>query len=67
MERRGVSRSELAARLGVSRGFVSQLFTGSSNLTLRTMAAVTRALDCDLDLEVKRPRPLLLRGIPAGT
>jgi DNA-binding Xre family transcriptional regulator len=66
MERKGITRAELAARLGVSRGFVTQLFTGRSNLTMRTMAAITEALDCDLEIDLKRPRISLSPGSKPG-
>jgi DNA-binding Xre family transcriptional regulator len=63
MERRHITRVELASRLGVSRGFVTQLFAGRSNLTMRTMAAIAEALDCDLEIELKRPRITLPPGL----
>lgn len=44
MEEKGVSRTELAARLGKTKGHVSQLLDGSRNLTLRTLADVFTAL-----------------------
>jgi transcriptional regulator with XRE-family HTH domain len=34
----GVSRQELAERLGKSKGFVSQLLSGERNMTLRTLS-----------------------------
>lgn len=38
LAKEGISRSELAARLGKSKGHVSQLLSGQRNLTLRTLA-----------------------------
>jgi transcriptional regulator with XRE-family HTH domain len=40
----GVTRTALAARLGVSPGRVTQLLSGGENLTLRTVAALSWAL-----------------------
>lgn len=40
----GITRVELANRLGKSKSFVSQLFGGGRNLTLRTVADVADAL-----------------------
>lgn len=40
----GVSRAELARRLGRTPGFVSQVLAGGRNLTLRTVADVAAAL-----------------------
>jgi transcriptional regulator with XRE-family HTH domain len=44
MDEKGVSRTELAERLGKTKGHVSQLLDGSRNLTLRTLADVFTAL-----------------------
>jgi transcriptional regulator with XRE-family HTH domain len=48
----GVSQSELARRLGVSRARVSQLMRHASSPTLRTMIEVAAALGCDVNLGV---------------
>jgi DNA-binding Xre family transcriptional regulator len=45
MREHGLSRAELAARMGVSPGRVSQILGGGENLTLRTLAALATALD----------------------
>jgi len=45
MQRQGISRRELADRIGRTRGFVSQLLNGSRNMTLRTLADLAYALD----------------------
>ena len=44
LEESGVSQAELARRLGKSKGFVSQLFAGGRNVTLRTISDVADAL-----------------------
>jgi transcriptional regulator with XRE-family HTH domain len=44
LETAGVTRAELARRLGRSPGFVSQVFGGRRNLTLRTIADIASAL-----------------------
>ena len=44
LESAGVTRAELARRLGRSPGFVSQVFGGGRNLTLRTIADICSAL-----------------------
>ena len=38
LDEQNVSRQDLAARLGKSKGFVSQLLSGERNMTLRTLA-----------------------------
>lgn len=59
----GVSRKELADRLGVSAGRVSQILNGGENLTLRSLAGIGWALGLRFDLV---PTPMAdRRGTPA--
>jgi transcriptional regulator with XRE-family HTH domain len=44
MEEHGVSRAELAKRLGRSKGYITQLLDGRANMTLRTVSDVMLAL-----------------------
>lgn len=55
MERRKVSRAELARRIGKSKPYVTQLLRASSNLTLRTLAEVAWALGARFTLHVAVP------------
>jgi len=48
MTDQGLSQSDLARRLGVSRARVSQLLQHKSSPTLRTMVQVANALGCDV-------------------
>src|SRR5690242_16919501 len=48
----GLSRAELATRMGVSPGRISQILGGGENLTLRTLAALATALDARFDFEL---------------
>jgi transcriptional regulator with XRE-family HTH domain len=52
MRERGLTRADLAARMGVSPGRVSQILGGGENLTLRTLAALAVALDARFDFEL---------------
>jgi transcriptional regulator with XRE-family HTH domain len=52
MRERGLTRADLAARMGVSPGRVSQILSGGENLTLRTLAALATALDARFDIEL---------------
>ncbi len=56
LEKEGVSRAQLARRLGKSKGFVSQLLGGGRNLTLRTLADVLGALGYKLKLKPEKIR-----------
>jgi transcriptional regulator with XRE-family HTH domain len=53
METQGVGQSELARRLGKSRSYVSQLFSGSRNMTLRTLADICWALRVEPVLQIR--------------
>ncbi len=44
MENANTSKTELAQRIGVSKGHVSQVLSGSRNMTLRTLADICHAL-----------------------
>ena len=52
MRERGLTRADLATRMGVSPGRVSQILGGGENLTLRTLAALSTALDARFDVEL---------------
>ena len=47
-----VTRAELARRLGVSKPFVTKLFNGNPNMTIKTMVSILHALDCRLYLDM---------------
>ncbi len=44
MEERGVNKAELARKIGKSKAFVTQILSGSRNMTLHTLADVVFAL-----------------------
>jgi len=54
IEQDGVSRAELARRIGKSKAFVTQLLRGSRNITLRTLADVAWALGARIELSPSR-------------
>lgn len=51
MDERKVTRAELAARLGKTKGYVTQLLDGRTNMTVRTIADVLGALDCAIHFQ----------------
>jgi transcriptional regulator with XRE-family HTH domain len=53
MTRAKMKRSELAATLGRSRSYVTQVLAGDKNLTLRTLSDFADALGCEISLEVR--------------
>jgi transcriptional regulator with XRE-family HTH domain len=46
MNETGVTRTELARRMGRTKGYITQLLGGGRNLTLRTISDVAKALEC---------------------
>lgn len=52
----GVTKSELAKRIGRSPGFVSHVFGGGRNLTLRTISDIAAALELRPTLSVSPTR-----------
>ncbi len=56
MERRGITRAELARRIGHSPAYVTKILRGTTNFTLETMIRVSQAVGCDLRI-VLDPKP----------
>ncbi len=55
----GVTRAELARRLGRTPGFVSQVLGGGRNLTLRTIADIAEALALRPSFELTSDREVV--------
>lgn len=56
LEEEGVTKTELAKRLGKTKGFVSQILAGGRNLTLRTIADVADALGRSVHIQCEKPQ-----------
>ena len=50
----GLTRVELARRMGVDKAFISRALNGSGNLTLRSVAAIFQALGYEAELTKHR-------------
>jgi transcriptional regulator with XRE-family HTH domain len=66
MERQGVSRTELAQRLGASPAYVTKILRGKVNFTLATMMRLARALDSELRVQLTGPSLAAARKAKAG-
>ena len=53
MEDLGITRSELAKKLGISKSRISQLLKGSSNMTIGTLSDIAYELGLNLDKTFK--------------
>jgi transcriptional regulator with XRE-family HTH domain len=71
MEEQNVSKAELARRVGRSRAYLTQLLSGSRNMTLRTLADLASAFDCRIEMSTRSragaqvPRPTVVQ-LPPG-
>lgn len=52
MKEKGVKRIDLAKRLGVNRSYVTQLLSGSANMTIDTLIKVAQSLDMNVKIEL---------------
>ena len=50
MEKRGITRAELAEKLGTSRAYITKMLNGNPNLTLRSLVNIAHALECDINI-----------------
>jgi antitoxin component HigA of HigAB toxin-antitoxin module len=68
LREQGLTRAELASRMGVSPGRISQVLSGGENLTLRTLAALSTALDAQFDIQLRPSKPVAdAAGSPGAT
>jgi transcriptional regulator with XRE-family HTH domain len=52
MERQGITRTELARRLGATPAYVTKILRGKVNFTLATMTRLSRALGAELTVQL---------------
>ncbi len=52
MQARGVSRAELAERLGTSRAYITKLLEGQENMTVKTLVRVANALEMKVGMKL---------------
>jgi len=57
MEELGISRAELARRLGTSAAYVTKVLRGNANFTLATIAKLARALESEVRFRLSPRRP----------
>lgn len=55
METQGVTKSELAKRLGCQPAYVTKLLSGQNNFTLETMVKVARVLESEIKIHLQGP------------
>ncbi len=55
MERQGITRTELAQRLGITPAYVTKTLRGQVCFSLATMVRLARALDAELRVQIAGP------------
>lgn len=55
MDRQGISRTELARRLGSTPAYVTKILRGKVNFTLGTMVKLARALSSEVHVQLIGP------------
>ena len=53
MDQQGISRAELARRLGTSQAYVTRVLRGNANFTLKTMSKLALALEMELEVGLR--------------
>src|SRR4051812_34858985 len=54
MEEQGISRAELARRLGTSRAYITKIMSGNASFSLNMMVKVAMAVGGEVKLRVER-------------
>ena len=57
MRQLDVSRSQLAARIGVNPAYISKILRGDTNFSLETMVKIANALDSEFRCQLQSVRP----------
>ncbi|MGD9678861.1 MAG: helix-turn-helix domain-containing protein [Vulcanibacillus sp.] len=52
MKNKKITNAELAKRMGVSRAYITKLFNGNCNFTIKTLINISKALDCKIDISL---------------
>lgn len=67
MQKKNVSKAQLAQKLCCSGAYITKLFTGSNNLTLETMEKLVKALDANYSFKIcDRHQNVQWRGYVVG-
>jgi len=65
MDEQNISKADLARRMNKSRAWVTQLLSGSANMTVRTLAELAYTLGAEVKLQAQPPS-WKVSGTPLG-
>jgi transcriptional regulator with XRE-family HTH domain len=63
MKRKGLTRTQLANKLGKKPAYITKMLGGENNFTLATMVKVARALDMELKVGLEEPPVVRTRAV----
>jgi transcriptional regulator with XRE-family HTH domain len=66
MKRDGISKHQLAEKMGCSPPYITKIFRGNPNLTLASMVKMAAAVDCEVEVVVRSTTRGKSRGEQAG-
>ncbi len=67
MEDKGISKKDLADKLGKSKAYISQLLSGSRNMTLRTLSDLCFALGIKPSVDFEESQGFILSDTTSAT
>jgi len=56
MKSNKITNAELSKRMGVSRAYITKLFNGNCNFTIKTLINISKALDCEIHFKLNRKK-----------
>lgn len=60
------SKSEIAAKLQVSRPYISQVLRGEANMSVEAMVKFAQALNCDLWIQLRKKHKWIPQDLPVS-
>ncbi len=55
-QKKGISQTELANKIGTSPAYITKVFRGDTNFTIETMVKLARAVDGELHIDIVAPK-----------
>ena len=56
---KNINQSQLASKLNISKARISQILNSDGNLTIKLLARISEALDCNIKLDIKDAEKLV--------
>lgn len=56
VQKKGISQTKLADKIGTSPAYITKIFQGDTNFTIETMVKLARAVDGELHIDIVAPK-----------